>query len=502
MKHINYIAGILMLALADSSQAISFHDYYHGNAELGIPPHEKEVNAAVATGHLRLNDKGLTDLIGFDEVPGLNTLRIVDFSYNRLTELPNNIFHGLTALERLYLNANRFSSLPQDIFHGLIALQELFLSNNRFAALSENIFHGLTALQDLYLNDNQLATFPVNIFHGLTALRLLYLSSNRIDALPENIFHGLTALTSIYLSFNQLIVLPENIFHGLAALQDLHLGDNLLSTLPANIFNGADALILIYLENNPIPFTEAQLRKKLHYAGMLHFKTPEQKQAEKKLFTAIRNADASVARKQLDNIETGKVRTELDEQIVVSKILDANGDNLLHAAIRDAAERIKVIDGMSVGLPEDEKKVVKQLQTEQKKEINDRYMKIVSAILSCGDECVQNMLFTRNAQGQMVVDAMVAKLGFGSPITQAILSVLTPEESAVDHPELGESREKKIRMEETEEMTPVRPKRTLEQVAPEEKPAEAMADVEAIEKEQEEETEGRKRQKPNQSEEQ
>ncbi len=400
MKYKNSLI-FLLITLAGSAQAISFRDYYQS--------HEKEVNAAVAAGSLHLNNKELTDLIGFDEIPGITALEELRLDDNKLTTLTENIFHGLTHLMLLELTHNELATLPENIFHGLTSLRWLFLANNQFSELPENIFGGLNELEDLNLYNNHLTTLPANIFHDLHALKRLHLEVNQLAALPNNIFHGLVSLETLNLNGNQLTTFQENTFYDLTALRDLSLW------------------------NNPIPLTEAQLRKKLHlphkveYVELL-FKTEDQEQEEQELFAGIGIANISAVRQAIDDIKTGKVNGPLFSKIAISKIRNAKGDNLLHAAIRDAAERIKVIDGMSVGLPEDEKKAVKEVQAEQKAEINDRYMKIISAILSCGEECVQDMLFTSNAEGQQVVDSVVAKLGFDSPIYIAILVGLNQEE--------------------------------------------------------------------------
>ncbi len=361
IKKISYITGTLILTLASTVEAISFRDYYRGNAELGIPPHEKKIDDAVATGTLDLSNKELTDLVGFNEIPGLSVLR------------------------------------------------NLLLNNNHITALSENVFHELTALEYLVLNSNDLTVLPENIFHGLSALQTLYLGSNQLAALPENIFHGLTSLQVISLGNNQLTALPEHVFAQLKALQELS------------------------LMNNPIRLTQAELRNELQLPSevKLNFKTAEQAQAEQKLFAAMKNADASAVRRRLDDIMAEKIR----HHIIISKIRDINGDNLLHAAIRDAAERIGAIDKelgnirRDAKLSMEEKNEANKVLLERKSEINDQYMKIISAILSCGEECIQNMLFTPNAEGQQVIDAVVAKLGFDSPIYKAILEGLTSEEA-------------------------------------------------------------------------
>ncbi len=348
---------LLLLTLAGSAEAISFQDYYHGNEELGIPSHKKEVDAGVADGVLGLQRKKLTDLIGFDEIP------------------------GLTALEEIYLNNNQLTALPANIFNGLSALQFLNLSYNQFTALPDNLFNGLTSLRILELNDNQLTALPADLFHGLTALQKL----------------------------------------------DLY--------------------------NNPISLTEEQLLKELQLPANinLRFKTREQKWAERKLFVAIGNADAVTFRDRLAEImaerDRERISTVMGTPIVVSKIRDAKGNNLLHAAIKEAAKRIKVIDKelenirRDEELSADEKKTATSVLLEQKREINDRYMKIMSAILSCGEECVQDMLFTPNAEGQQVIDAIFADLGFNSPIYKAILEGLTPEEKAKETQEKKEKGE-------------------------------------------------------------
>ncbi len=339
----------LFIALAGSSQAISFRDYHYGSMALGIPSHEKEINDEVAKGSLNLRNKELTDLNGFNEVPDLDKLLLLNLSHNKLATLPENIFQELTRLRNLFLN------------------------DNRLTKLSANIFHSLTALQMLDLYNNQLNGLPINIFNGLSELRRLS------------------------------------------------------------------------LWNNPIPLTKAQLVKELQLPLKIEFsfKTQKQARAEQELFAAIKNADVLMVGQWLADIMNERVRAPWFFKIDITKIRNSNDDNLLHAAIKDAAERLRTID-RELGivrrdekLSPDEKKKANNVLLEQKSEINDRYMKIISEILSCGEKCVRNMLFTPNAEGQQVIDAMFAKLGFDSPITQAILFVLNPEGSSEAHPSLS-----------------------------------------------------------------
>ena len=45
---------------------------------------------------------------------------------NSLTELPDGVFDGLTALENLLLDSNDLTGLPDGVFDGLTALENLF----------------------------------------------------------------------------------------------------------------------------------------------------------------------------------------------------------------------------------------------------------------------------------------------------------------------------------------------------------------------------------------
>ena len=116
------------------------------------------------------------------------------FSFNQLTQLPENIFGRLTKLQTLDLDNNLLTQLHENIFHNLTQLQWLHLDNNQLTQLPENIFSGLTQLQVLTLNNNKLAQLPENIFRGLIQLGRLDLYNNQLTKLPENIFGGLTQL--------------------------------------------------------------------------------------------------------------------------------------------------------------------------------------------------------------------------------------------------------------------------------------------------------------------
>jgi Leucine-rich repeat (LRR) protein len=187
-----------------------------------------------------------------------STIINLTLSGNSLTELPEGLFQGLTALRKLALCRNQLSTLPEGLFHGLTALRILSLSHNQLNTLPKGLFHDL-ALRNLDLYHNQLSTLPEELFQGLTELSRLCLEDNQLSALPEGLFQGLTELQILSLGKNQLSTLPEGLFRDLAALHQLYLGKNQLSTLPEGLFQELTVLSWLHLNHNQLSTLPAGL---------------------------------------------------------------------------------------------------------------------------------------------------------------------------------------------------------------------------------------------------
>ncbi len=241
------ICLLLLFALSESAQAISFRDYYREN--------EKAISEQIETGALDLMDKGLTDLIGLNEIPGLASLRRLFLANNKLVTLPENAFRGLTCLETLFLSGNNIKALPGNIFQGLTALQQLYLHKNQITEVPGNIFRDLNALKDINLSYNEIVSLSENIFQHLSELNHLELSGNRFSTLPANIFKGLSKLWTLYLSDNSKpFTLPLTVFDDLRALESLDLSYTNLAN-PAKlprILRRLNSLSFIDLSGNNI----------------------------------------------------------------------------------------------------------------------------------------------------------------------------------------------------------------------------------------------------------
>ncbi len=190
---------------------------------------------------------------------GLTSLTSILLARHELRTLPQGIFSGLPVLRSLSIVNNQTSSLPDGIFSGLSALSSLSLGENKLTTLPEGAFSGLSSLQSLYLDNNQITTLPAGVFAGLPALVVLSLGHNRLNTLSAGVFSGLSSLRWLELGGNDLRRLPEGLFSGLSVLQWLRMEQNRLANLPEGIFSGPASLIRLYLAGNRLSHLPAKV---------------------------------------------------------------------------------------------------------------------------------------------------------------------------------------------------------------------------------------------------
>ncbi|KAM6949461.1 adhesion G protein-coupled receptor A3 [Aplochiton taeniatus] len=94
-------------------------------------------------------------------------------SNNKIQELRNGSFIGLSTLERLDMKNNIISRIEPGTFLGLLALKRLDLSNNRIGCLNVDIFKGLTSLVRLNLSGNMFSSLAQGTFDSLMSLKTL-----------------------------------------------------------------------------------------------------------------------------------------------------------------------------------------------------------------------------------------------------------------------------------------------------------------------------------------
>jgi len=139
-------------------------------------------------------------------IGNLDSLKILNLKYNRLTHLPEEISRN-TSLEELLLRKNPITELPKTIGK-LIRLQKLDLSRNKLETLPRSIAQ-LQNLKYLNLNFNNFQVLSKKI-GNIKSLKVLYCDYNQLTNLP-NIFHKLRKLRRIDLQGNRLKTIPRTL---------------------------------------------------------------------------------------------------------------------------------------------------------------------------------------------------------------------------------------------------------------------------------------------------
>ncbi|XP_038254137.1 adhesion G protein-coupled receptor A3 isoform X3 [Dermochelys coriacea] len=94
-------------------------------------------------------------------------------SNNKISELKNGSFSGLSFLERLDLKNNLINLIDPGAFMGLPSLKRLDLSNNKIGCLNADIFRGLINLVRLNLSGNLFSALTQGTLDHLNSLKSL-----------------------------------------------------------------------------------------------------------------------------------------------------------------------------------------------------------------------------------------------------------------------------------------------------------------------------------------
>ncbi len=130
------------------------------------------------------------------DVVGLRNLKELDVSWNNIISL--TVLFSQLQLTKLNLSGNQIKELP-DLNPGL---QVLDLSSNQLKEISSTFVTSIRkSLRELSLSLNQISSLAV--FDGLDNLEVLNLSSNNISSIPKL---SMASLQNLNLSKNQLKV--------------------------------------------------------------------------------------------------------------------------------------------------------------------------------------------------------------------------------------------------------------------------------------------------------
>ncbi|XP_033911262.2 epiphycan-like [Acipenser ruthenus] len=148
--------------------------------------------------------------------------------FNKIKRVGGNDFLNLNKLKRIDLTGNHITELDEDAFLKLPALQELLLAENKIRSLPELP----VTMRYIDARNNQLLSAGIRpeAFKGLTQLEFLYLSYNRLDFIPIPLPES---LRSFHIQHNNIQTMHKETFcnhhdttHQRRALEDIRLDGN------------------------------------------------------------------------------------------------------------------------------------------------------------------------------------------------------------------------------------------------------------------------------------
>lgn len=202
-------------ALAGAQEQLSVQDLIDRN----------ELPAIDEFGTLDLGTKGLTSLLGLENVPN-----------------PDQI-------TSLYLDENKIVYIPDNAFDKFINLTALNLTNNPIIEVQPHLLDMLVNLEELHLEGANIVAIPPHFLDNLRQLKVLHLFKNKLDSLPVKALHNLRNLEEFDIQNNNLIALDPDSLSNQIKLERLFLNRNKITQLPK--ITHLTKLKAVHLANNP-----------------------------------------------------------------------------------------------------------------------------------------------------------------------------------------------------------------------------------------------------------
>ncbi|XP_026580356.1 asporin [Pseudonaja textilis] len=177
--------------------------------------------------------------------------RMIDLQNNKIKEIKENDFKGLSSLYALALNNNKITKIHPKAFQSTNKLRRLYLSHNHLTQIPENLPRSLAEIR---IHDNKVKKIHKDVFKGMKSLHVLEMSANPLDndGIEPGAFEGLTVY-HIRIAEAKLTSVPKGLP---SSLLELHLDDNKISAIELEDFIRYKNLQRLGLGNNKIKDVE------------------------------------------------------------------------------------------------------------------------------------------------------------------------------------------------------------------------------------------------------
>ena len=150
--------------------------------------------------------------------------RFLDLSRNSLEQLAQIHLMGLSNLLSFNVSENRLTSLPEALFHGCSRLRVVDLSRNFIRDVHLKAFSQvIPSLEVLHLERNQIDRITTHLFDSKT-LKEIYLDNNLLTAIDVGAFGARLSVISIQNS--HLVELQSGVISGFDNLQNVTIANN------------------------------------------------------------------------------------------------------------------------------------------------------------------------------------------------------------------------------------------------------------------------------------
>ncbi|XP_063366791.1 toll-like receptor 3 [Cydia amplana] len=234
-----------------------------------------EVNIFNGTWSIEILDLSYNQIESFSiNNTNIRSVKDLYLQYNKLQNVTDETFSGLTNLSSLTLKGNNLINIENRAFRELNNLLKLDISANKDVVFNSSIFSNLQSLSVVLLDHvTTIFTFEsivnttitnldvsfceisdinaVQVFH-ITTLERLNLASNKIRAVDKTSFQRLRQLAWIDLSNNKLSSIQPGSFRDNEDLSVLNLSNNFLSSLKFGVFDGLANLNTLDLSSNTL----------------------------------------------------------------------------------------------------------------------------------------------------------------------------------------------------------------------------------------------------------
>ncbi|GAB6030147.1 hypothetical protein CHUAL_005826 [Chamberlinius hualienensis] len=163
----------------------------------------------------------------------------IDLSYNRISVIQANAFHGCENVREISLIGNPLKVIESNAFTNLNHVQFFHLPKG-ISVIEKDAFNGLQHVQMLRLDNmtaNELGPFT---FRGLTNVGSLEIRGSHVGVIRKNAFSGLKIVDHLGIDHCSLEKVEKDAFVGLQNVSDFFINANVIDSVENHAFWGLE----------------------------------------------------------------------------------------------------------------------------------------------------------------------------------------------------------------------------------------------------------------------